>query len=179
MSRVTLLVIPSEVEESLTFCLSSIRDVSTSLDMTMNGQHESDLPFSGNRRHRVPLLLRGARGRFRLHRGDDPPRTVDRNHPADSIAINILVVLIPSFQFWQAGHFSWKLFWPFALLSVPGAYFGGYLQLPAQVLKIIIGLVLPLSAARLFFRRGDPPAVAPHPCLPRSRWVQATGSSPV
>src|SRR6478672_6644644 len=87
MSRVTFLVIPSEVEESLTFCLSSIRDVSTSLDMTMNGQHESDLPFSGNRRHRVPLLLRGARGRFRLHRGDDPPRTVDRNHPADRIGI--------------------------------------------------------------------------------------------
>src|SRR5207244_5290323 len=85
MSRVTLLVIPTEVEESLTFCLSSIRDVSTSLDMTMNGQLESDRPFSGKRRHRVPLLLRGARGRFRLHRGDDPPRTVDRNHPADRI----------------------------------------------------------------------------------------------
>ena len=39
--------------------------------MTMNGQHESDLPFSGNRRHRVPLLLRRSRGRIRLHRGDD------------------------------------------------------------------------------------------------------------
>jgi len=30
-------------------------------------------------------------------------------------------------------------------------------------LKIIIGLVLLFSAARLFFRRGDPPAVAPPP----------------
>ena len=44
MSRVTLLVIPSEVEESLTFGLSSIRDVSTSLDMTMNGQRTGDMP---------------------------------------------------------------------------------------------------------------------------------------
>jgi hypothetical protein len=43
MSRVTFLVIPSEVEESLTFGLSSIRDVSTPLAMTKNGQHESDL----------------------------------------------------------------------------------------------------------------------------------------
>src|SRR6266478_358921 len=83
MSRVTFLVIPSEVEESLIFCLSSIRDVSTSLDMTKNGQHESDLPFSGDWGHRVPLLLCRARGRVRLHRGDDLVRTVDRNHPAD------------------------------------------------------------------------------------------------
>ena len=76
-----------------------------------------------------------------------------------------LVALIGSFQFWRAGHFSWRLFWPFALLSVPAAYFGGYLQLPARVLKIIIGLVPLFPAARLFFRRGDPPAVAP-PTLP-------------
>src|SRR6478752_1905879 len=80
-----------------------------------------------------------------------------------ALVLNILVALIASFQFWRAGHFSWKLFWPFALLSIPAAYFGGYLQLPARVLKIIIGLVLLVSAARLFFRRGDPPAVAPPP----------------
>ena len=79
-----------------------------------------------------------------------------------ALALNILVALIASFQFWRAGHFSWKLFWPFALLSVPAAYFGGYLQLPARILKIIIGLVLLFSAARLFFRRGDP-AVAGTP----------------
>jgi uncharacterized membrane protein YfcA len=80
-----------------------------------------------------------------------------------ALVLNILVALIASFQFWRAGHFSWKLFWPFALLSVPAAYFGGYLQLPARVLKIIIGLVLLFSATRLFFRRGDPPTVAPPP----------------
>ena len=85
MSRVTFLVIPSEVEESLTFCLSSIRDVSTSLDMTKNGQHESDLPFSGNRRHRVPLLLRRPRRRVRLHRRDDAVRARSHYHPADCV----------------------------------------------------------------------------------------------
>src|SRR5438445_1987046 len=80
-----------------------------------------------------------------------------------ALVLNILVALIGSFQFWRGGHFSWKLFWPFALLSVPAAYFCGYLQLPARVLKIIIGLVLLFSAVRLFFRRGDPPAVTPPP----------------
>src|SRR5881628_306845 len=80
-----------------------------------------------------------------------------------ALVLNILVASIGAFQFWRAGHFSWKLFWPFALLSVPAAYLGGYLQLPARILKIIIGLVLLLSAARLFFRRGDPLAVSPAP----------------
>src|SRR5437899_12237432 len=80
-----------------------------------------------------------------------------------ALVLNILVATIGSFQFWRAGHFSWKLFWPFALLSVPAAYLGGYLQLPTRILKIIIGLVLLFSAARLFFRRGDPPAVFPPP----------------
>src|SRR5256885_15441528 len=73
-----------------------------------------------------------------------------------ALVLNILVAIIASFQFWRAGHFSWKLFWPFALLSVPAAYFGGYLQPSAGVLRILIGLVLLFSAARLIFRRGDP-----------------------
>jgi uncharacterized protein len=84
-----------------------------------------------------------------------------------ALVLNILVATIGAFQFWRAGHFRWELFWPFALLSVPAAYFGGYLQLPAHILKLIIGLVLLFSAARLFFRRGDPTDIHP-PSLPLS-----------
>src|SRR6184192_1672457 len=73
-----------------------------------------------------------------------------------ALVLNILVASIGTFQFWRAGYFSWKLFWPFALLSVPAAYLGGYLQPSASVLRILIGLVLLFSAARLIFRRGDP-----------------------
>ena len=73
-----------------------------------------------------------------------------------ALVLNILVASITALQFRWAGHFDWKIFWPFALLSVPAAYFGGYLQLPASILKIVIGIVLLFSAARLFFRRGDP-----------------------
>jgi uncharacterized membrane protein YfcA len=78
-----------------------------------------------------------------------------------ALVLNILVATIGSFQFWRAGHFSWKLFWPFALLSVPAAYFGGYLQPSASVLRILIGLVLLCSAARLIFGRGDPVETSP------------------
>jgi uncharacterized protein len=74
-----------------------------------------------------------------------------------ALLLNILVATIGSLQFWRAGHFSWKLFWPFAVTSVPAAYMGGYLQLPASILKTLIGLVLLFSAFRLIFRRRDPP----------------------
>jgi uncharacterized membrane protein YfcA len=73
-----------------------------------------------------------------------------------ALVLNILVATIGSFQFWRAGHFSWKLFWPFALLSIPAAYLGGYIQPSASMLRILIGLVLLFSAVRLIFRRGDP-----------------------
>jgi uncharacterized membrane protein YfcA len=82
-----------------------------------------------------------------------------------ALVLNILVATIASFQFWRAGYFSWRLFWPFALLSIPAAYLGGYLPVPAAILKIVIGVVLLFSAARLFFRHGDPTNVAP-PAIP-------------
>src|SRR5437867_4641653 len=78
-----------------------------------------------------------------------------------ALVLNILVASIGAFQFWRAGHFSWKLFWPFALLSIPAAYVGGYLQPSASILRILIGMVLLFSAARLVVRRSDPPETFP------------------
>lgn len=78
-----------------------------------------------------------------------------------ALALNILVASIGSFQFWRAGHFSWSLFWPFALLSVPFAFLGGYLDLPTHAFKVIVGIVLLVSAAQFLVR---PPAEGePHP----------------
>src|SRR5881275_3384818 len=78
-----------------------------------------------------------------------------------ALVLNILVASIGTFQFWRAGYFSWKLFWPFALLSIPAAYVGGFLQPSASVLRVLIGVVLLFSAARLVFRRSDPPQTVP------------------
>lgn len=78
-----------------------------------------------------------------------------------ALVLNILVASIGTFQFWRAGYFSWNLFWPFALFSIPAAYFGGYLQPSASVLRILIGVVLLFSAARLLVRRSDPPQTSP------------------
>jgi uncharacterized membrane protein YfcA len=78
-----------------------------------------------------------------------------------ALVLNILVAVIGTVQFARAGHFSWKLFWPFALLSVPAAYLGGYLQLPSSVFKPLVGGVLFFSAARLLFRKRDPEVISP------------------
>lgn len=65
-----------------------------------------------------------------------------------ALVLNILVASIGAWQFWRAGHFSWRLFWPFALLSFPLAYIGGYLNLPTHLFKMIVGVVLLFSAIR-------------------------------
>jgi uncharacterized membrane protein YfcA len=66
-----------------------------------------------------------------------------------ALALNILVASIAAFQFGSAGHFSWRLFWPFALLAVPFAFVGGYLTLPDVGFKMLVGIVLLYSAVRL------------------------------
>ncbi len=65
-----------------------------------------------------------------------------------ALALNILVACITSWQFWRSRHFSWRLFWPFAVLAIPCAFLGGYVNLPTQVFKVIVGVILLFSAVR-------------------------------
>ena len=80
-----------------------------------------------------------------------------------ALVLNILVATISSWQFWRAGHFSWRLFWPFAVLAIPLAFLGGYISLPARVFKIIVGIVLLFSAVRFLFERRSDSESEPHP----------------
>src|SRR6266850_2305647 len=68
-----------------------------------------------------------------------------------ALTLNILVSCIGTWQFWRSGHFSWQLFWPFAVLSIPFAFLGGYFNLPTHVFKILVGVILLFSAVRLLF----------------------------
>lgn len=65
-----------------------------------------------------------------------------------ALALNILVASVASWQFYRGGHFSWKLFWPFAVLAVPMAFVGGYVNLPAAAFKCVVGWILLFSAIR-------------------------------
>ncbi|HET6362039.1 MAG TPA: sulfite exporter TauE/SafE family protein [Gemmatimonadota bacterium] len=78
-----------------------------------------------------------------------------------ALLLNVLVATIATWQFWHAGHFSWSLFWPFAILSVPMAFLGGYLQLPANFLAVLVGVVLLASAFRFAWRPAALTSVRP------------------
>ncbi|MEY3894569.1 MAG: hypothetical protein RLZZ214_88 [Verrucomicrobiota bacterium] len=82
-----------------------------------------------------------------------------------ALVLNILVASVGTWQFWRAGYFSWSLFWPFALLAMPMAFVGGYLNLPTHVFKVLVGVVLLFSAARFFWRPADD-SVAREPSRP-------------
>ena len=71
-----------------------------------------------------------------------------------ALLLNILVAAIATYSFARAGHFSWRLFWPFAATSIPCSFIGGYLSLPPQVYRPLVGIILLGSAVRLMFRAG-------------------------
>jgi uncharacterized membrane protein YfcA len=67
-----------------------------------------------------------------------------------SLVLNILVASIATIRFYQAGAFSWGIFWPFAAASVPLAFLGGAITLPGYIYKPVVGVVLLFAAYRLF-----------------------------
>lgn len=66
-----------------------------------------------------------------------------------ALAVNVCVACIACVQFVRAGHFSWRLFWPFAAASVPAAFVGGWISLPTRPMQLVIGASLLLAAARM------------------------------
>ena len=68
-----------------------------------------------------------------------------------ALILNILVAIIGTVRFYRAGFFSWRVFWPFVITSIPASFIGGSLTLPVPIYKSIVGIVLLYSAVRLFF----------------------------
>lgn len=66
-----------------------------------------------------------------------------------ALILNILVASIATVQFYRAGHFSWRLLWPFAIASIPAAFVGGAITLPGYVYKPLVGAVLLVAAVRM------------------------------
>lgn len=67
-----------------------------------------------------------------------------------ALVLNIIVAVIAAVRFFRAGHFSWPVFWPFAVTSIPFSYLGGRILLPEGVYEPFAGLVLLYVAYRLW-----------------------------
>lgn len=70
-----------------------------------------------------------------------------------ALLLNILVAGIAVFAFTSSGHFRWRLFWPFAITSIPASFLGGAMSLSPNFYRPLLGSVLVFSALRLFLRR--------------------------
>lgn len=65
-----------------------------------------------------------------------------------ALVLNIFVSGIAFYQFYRKGFFDWKLFWPFALASIPAAFIGGLITVDDQIYKNILGVFLLLAIVR-------------------------------
>ncbi len=69
-----------------------------------------------------------------------------------ALVLNIIVAAVTTSRFARAGYFSWRLFWPFALASVPMAFFGGGMHVDTAIYKILVGIALVFAAFYLILR---------------------------
>jgi uncharacterized membrane protein YfcA len=80
-----------------------------------------------------------------------------------ALALNILVAAVATLKFYRAGLFSWRLFWPFAVASIPAAFIGGAMTLPTRSYKIVVGIVLLYAAVWMFRSSLRPLQATAHP----------------
>ena len=72
-----------------------------------------------------------------------------------ALTLNIVVAAIGLVKFSRAGFFDGRLCLPFILASVPMAFLGGVLSLPAEIFKPVVAVILLWAATVLLWR---PPA---------------------
>lgn len=66
-----------------------------------------------------------------------------------ALAMNIAVASLAGARWLRAGHFHWRLFWPFALGSIPFAYLGGGYALTDRSYYYLVALALIIAGLRL------------------------------
>src|SRR3954470_10116962 len=92
-----------------------------------------------------------------------------------ALVLNILVSALGTYKFHRAGYFRWRLFWPFAVVSIPLAFAGGAISLPGHTYKMLVGVVLVYAAWQLWrsARAGDEMREVREPPLARAMAIGA------
>ena len=67
------------------------------------------------------------------------------------LALNVFVASVALYKFARAGHFSWRLTWPFIVTSIPFSFLGGLIILPTPVYRILVAVVLIYASYRMLF----------------------------
>lgn len=69
-----------------------------------------------------------------------------------ALVMNLAVAAFSFIGFYQAGHFKYKLFLPFAIGSIPMAFLGGTISIPDLIYKKILAVCIMVSIARIMYR---------------------------
>ena len=80
-----------------------------------------------------------------------------------ALMLNIVVAGVGTYLYCSAGQFSWRVFWPFVITSIPMSFFGGTFSLPPEMYRPALGMVLLFAAWRLFARRKHAESVPKSP----------------
>ncbi|MBA3685770.1 MAG: sulfite exporter TauE/SafE family protein [Planctomycetes bacterium] len=91
-----------------------------------------------------------------------------------ALIMNTVVATIALVQFASVGCFRWRLFWPFAVTSIPMAVLGGALPVSGSVHRVLLGIALGAAAVRLMLEVSAAPrhdlegqrGESPEPSLP-------------
>jgi len=74
-----------------------------------------------------------------------------------ALLLNLFVSSTSFIQFYRGGHFKWKMFWPFAVASIPLSFVGGTMAIESSAYKKILGILLLIPVIRFFFfKNADP-----------------------
>lgn len=66
-----------------------------------------------------------------------------------ALTLNILVAGLATVRWHRAGHVNWRALLPLVAASIPAAFIGGAIVLPALWYRILVGCVLALAGLRL------------------------------
>jgi uncharacterized protein len=69
-----------------------------------------------------------------------------------ALILNLFVAGIAFLSFYKAGYFRWRLLWPFAITSVPTAFFSARIAINPVIYKIILGICLLIAVARMLYK---------------------------
>lgn len=66
-----------------------------------------------------------------------------------ALLLNLVVAGLAFITYWQAGHFSFRLTWPFLLTSIPFAFLGGLIKVSEPVYFFLLAIALVFAAIRM------------------------------
>lgn len=77
-----------------------------------------------------------------------------------ALTLNVLVAGVAMISYMRAGHLSWKLAWPFIVLSIPAAFLGGLVHVSEGVYDALLSFALVFAAFRLAMNAVSPAQVS-------------------